>query len=1780
MNDDLRVIVDADADPLKRELLGAGTAVRGFGTEVKSQSRGALAFNAALNKQRETLRGVGTFAKTAGFAIGGVLVVGIASAIKTGAEFESQMARVQAVTGATGKEMDQLRKLAIKLGADTKFSANDAAEAMYELSSAGFDVQETQKALPGTLSLAAASSVDLATAAEISSNALRGFGLRSEESTHVSDVLAQSVNSSSVEMDDLQLSLKYIGPVAKATGEGFEEMISAVSLMGDAGIKGEQAGTSLRGGLLRLVKPTKQVKEGLGALGINIEELQGPKGLLPLPQLIGKLQAGLGGLSKAQQAQALAQVFGTEALSGMLTVVDAGPAKLAKLTKEFENSDGASAKAAKTMNDTVKGSFEQLKGSFETVEIELYEHFSEPLKKALLDATHFVNVEGEALQEALDKAMATPEFKESDVAKKAEILADAVGEVWKDSGLQDDITEGLITAFNYALPKVAEAAGKGSLVVAQSFAEGFMKSDVLGRLVIGAWLFTKLGGFAALKAAGIKAGSEVGAGMAVGMDSGVARSAAGSVIIGRGPQSWRRENVVAAQTRGRYGAGATGPSAASSATTGIPGTDSASGLKNGMAWGKSFLKGFGASMLIGGGIAGALAPADSAIHHVQNVLSGATFGLVPEAGPSLGSQLATGAAEAFDEQLGPAIAKSLKRKSTEGLEDLQQGLRDMIQTAIQNGASDADLKPLRDRLGAVTATVDLRADFGDNLDKLRSGVVTRMADIKKVVQSNTRDIDQTWVKGGSAWRTATAQNMQAAIGAIKAGMQQSVIPIKAGQAQIAKLLHETHLVQGDDPFHIAEGFAKSWKKAGDVNSNQIKGMLVDLRKMPPAAREIAQTTMLAMAQKMESEGKLAKGAVSRLRSSLVTSFGQTKTESLAEWVALVKGVGLGASSLNDVVGAGIGAMAKNVNSALEGFGVSKKFAFSLATVGKVAAAEGAAILGIGRQEGGIVPGIGDGDKVHRFVRPDTFILNREATAAHGFRDGGLVPVMLEPGEREFTPEEVKKIGRGRLEAMNEAVPRFQEGGTVRLKKGGSAGVKKEQVAGPEPLRTLGQAGLDQVLAAAMAYVDKHRPKGGVGGTAYGPKGIGTYKGVSMANWVIQALQHAAGKGVDPQPTSGYRSHAQNVSEGRDYTSEHEFDQYPRGAVDFGGMVDPASLPAKMAVVNATKDFKYPLLAPIGFRDDGHASGTGHQLGGFIQMLAEGGFAKGTYTVKGATASSAQMHVAAEIMKAADDTTANHLARVAAMMAATQENDVSGSNTFQLTGPFKGVTPSSSTYDQAVHWFKDGYYEGSGIGLSKTETDPGVIAQMVEGSAHPTLYEQWKSEGQHWADGWDGAGSSSSSAAKKVPAAVSGKYVKHPKGSTSAGGGTYAEDEKGKYKALTGALSFGSLPDTIEGCRKELHELRPPRKLSEYKAAVKHAKDPETKRALEANVKAIEQRIQALIKQQARLVQKKQRERVIGKIAKRAEFSDLTDLLNRKSKAYDEADQFASQVVALEPENLTGDYIGRESSAYGAVLEAEAGWRNSILGAEETVTSTITAMERQIEKIEALRGAKPEAWKKQKYRIPELKKAIGEARGFWWADKHTGSFEESLTNVQGTGGPHNPISPLPSIPEAGTFGGLIFDTQNTIRQLGLKTESAPDTSGWTAAKEAIALQDKQNLALSQGETRVFGDFFRELGLHVPYLGAYMQGTGGMRIGKSGLAMLHRDERVTPDPKGPASSQLAAPTGASASSPQVTLVLRDKAGALVELVDARVDGKMAKVDTYLGAEGRRRASAPGR
>lgn len=295
-------------------------------------------------------------------------LAGVAAAAgKVGMDFESQMSRVKAISGATGDGFEKLQNQALDLGAKTAFSANECAEGMENLASAGFSTNEIMEAMPGTLDASASSGEDLASTTEIMTGTLRGFGLEASQAGHVADVLAKNAADTNAAISDTGEAMKYIAPVAHSAGQSLEEVTAAVGIMADANIKGSQAGTTLRGALSRLADPSKEAAEKMKEIGFTAFDAHGK--MLPLNQIIGNLQQSTKGLTDQQKQQAISTIFGQEAMSGMLTLVAAGPSKLNELTDSLKKSDGAADEMARTMQDNTKASIEQAFGALETAGI-------------------------------------------------------------------------------------------------------------------------------------------------------------------------------------------------------------------------------------------------------------------------------------------------------------------------------------------------------------------------------------------------------------------------------------------------------------------------------------------------------------------------------------------------------------------------------------------------------------------------------------------------------------------------------------------------------------------------------------------------------------------------------------------------------------------------------------------------------------------------------------------------------------------------------------------------------------------------------------------------------------------------------------------------------------------------------------------------------------------------------------------------------------------------------------------------------------------------------------------------------------------------------------------------------------------------------------------------------------------------------------------------------------------------------------------------------------------
>ncbi|MEN6349340.1 MAG: phage tail tape measure protein [Syntrophomonas sp.] len=345
---------------------------QGINQQSTALGRLKLAYTQASAEAKKSMDNAFESARNAGQKItmaGLGIAAGLGVAVKTTADFDSQMSKVRALADATAEDFKDLREQAIDLGGQTKFSASQAADGMQQLAAAGMNAKQIMDAMPGVLSAAAASGEEMALVSETMASTINTFELEAGQAGHVADVLAQAANSSAISVGDMANSLKYASPIAHSVGRSLEEVGAALIEMGNAGIKGEQAGTTLRGALTRLVNPPKEAADALASLNMSVLDSSG--NMKPLGDIIGQLNEKMSGMTDAQKAATLAQIFGTEAVSGMMVLVNQGKESFDKYTRSLNECNGASEKAAKVMNDNLSGSVEQMEGAFESAGISL-----------------------------------------------------------------------------------------------------------------------------------------------------------------------------------------------------------------------------------------------------------------------------------------------------------------------------------------------------------------------------------------------------------------------------------------------------------------------------------------------------------------------------------------------------------------------------------------------------------------------------------------------------------------------------------------------------------------------------------------------------------------------------------------------------------------------------------------------------------------------------------------------------------------------------------------------------------------------------------------------------------------------------------------------------------------------------------------------------------------------------------------------------------------------------------------------------------------------------------------------------------------------------------------------------------------------------------------------------------------------------------------------------------------------------------------------------------------
>lgn len=301
---------------------------------------------------------------------GAVVGLGVA-AVKTAADFDAAMSQVAAVSGASGEDLERLRKKAREMGEQTKFSASEAAEAMNYMAMAGWKTEDMLNGIEGIMSLAAASGENLGSVSDIVTDALTAFGLSAADAGHFSDVLAQASSNANTNVGMMGSTFQKVAPVAGALGYSVEDMSLAIGLMANASIKAEVAGTSLKTALANMAKPADAQAAAMKQYGISLTNADGT--MKSFGEVVNNLRSSLGGLSEAEQVAAASTIFGKESFAGMLAIVNASDADFNKLTDAVYNCDGAAKNMADTMQDNLPGQLEILKSQLDELAISVGE---------------------------------------------------------------------------------------------------------------------------------------------------------------------------------------------------------------------------------------------------------------------------------------------------------------------------------------------------------------------------------------------------------------------------------------------------------------------------------------------------------------------------------------------------------------------------------------------------------------------------------------------------------------------------------------------------------------------------------------------------------------------------------------------------------------------------------------------------------------------------------------------------------------------------------------------------------------------------------------------------------------------------------------------------------------------------------------------------------------------------------------------------------------------------------------------------------------------------------------------------------------------------------------------------------------------------------------------------------------------------------------------------------------------------------------------------------------
>lgn len=335
----------------------------------------ATRFTSQLSTAQSNIQKFGSGMKSVGSTLSKFVTVPTlalgAAAIKTTMDFDSGMSKVQAISGATGKELGMLRDKAKEMGAKTKFSATESAEAFQYMALAGWKSTDMLNGIEGVMNLAAASGEQLSTVSDIVTDSLTAFGMSAKDSSKFADLLASTSSNANTNVTMAGEAMKFAAPAFGAMGYSAEDAALAIGLMSNAGIKASMSGTSLRAGLVNLAKPTDAMKAAMDKYGISIKDSSGK--MYSMRELMVQLREKFQGMEKDEQAATAATIFGKTAMSGWLAIINASDKDFAKLSKATTDYEGAASRMAETMQNNLGGQLTILKSTLEGIAIQFGE---------------------------------------------------------------------------------------------------------------------------------------------------------------------------------------------------------------------------------------------------------------------------------------------------------------------------------------------------------------------------------------------------------------------------------------------------------------------------------------------------------------------------------------------------------------------------------------------------------------------------------------------------------------------------------------------------------------------------------------------------------------------------------------------------------------------------------------------------------------------------------------------------------------------------------------------------------------------------------------------------------------------------------------------------------------------------------------------------------------------------------------------------------------------------------------------------------------------------------------------------------------------------------------------------------------------------------------------------------------------------------------------------------------------------------------------------------------